>query len=205
MSSIPIISCPLQDSRGSFVGVFLFVELSFTCHLHLYYHQTPKICWTPVTSVSSLCILAVCPSAPLQPSCASFEWSIDSLGTEVLPLLSVPQLQMDEKWMEKNKPHMKAQVFTISGSGRGFVPLSGSFSLALVTPLCHKKNDFTFSMHSAASSSGCLFKDNEASICSLKSSVVCIALWSPDFWIIFSYCCLWNRFFVHFLIPICCL
>lgn len=78
--------------------------------------------------------------------------------------------------MEKNKPHMKARVFTISGSELGFVPLSGSFSLALVAPLCHKKNDFTFSMHSAASSSGCLFKDNEASICSLKSSVVCIAL-----------------------------
>lgn len=102
--------------------------------------------------------------------CVSFECSIESLGSEVLLLLSVLQLQMCEKWMEKNKPHMKAQVFTISGSECGFVPLSGSFSFALVTPLCHKKNDFTFSMHSAASSSGCLFKDNEASICSLKSS-----------------------------------
>lgn len=155
----------------------LIVELSFTCPLHLYYHQTQKICRTPVTSVTLSAIsLFVLQLLSHLHRCVSFECSIDCLGSEVLLLLSLSHLQMDEKWMEKNKPYIKAQVFTISGSECGFVPLSGSFSLALVTPLCHKKNDFTFSMHSAASSSGCLFKDNEASICSLKSSVICIAL-----------------------------
>lgn len=141
----------------------LIVELSFTCHLHLYYHQTQKICWTHqcVLSLQSCCLSF---SSGLQ-RCVSFECTIERLGSEVLLLLSVSQLQIDEKWMEKNKPHTKAYVFTKSGSECGFVPLSGSFSFALVTPLCHKKKDFTFSMHSAASSSGCLFKDNEASIC----------------------------------------
>lgn len=66
---------------------------------------------------------------------------------------------------------MKAQVFTASVSKRLSAPLSDSFSLVMFSFHIMKGRLFTFSMHSAASSSGCLFKDNEASVCTLKCSV----------------------------------
>lgn len=55
-------------------------------------------------------------------------------------------------------------------------------------------------------SSGCLFKDNEPSICSLKRSVSRTALWSRDFKIIFFPIVVFEiDSLSHFLIPICCL
>lgn len=73
-----------------------------------------------------------------------------------------------------------SQLLFSSVSERLSAPLSDSFSRHVLLSY-HEKNVFfsfffTFSVHSAATSSGCLFKDNEASLCSLKSSVSRTAL-----------------------------
>lgn len=80
-----------------------------------------------------------------------------------------------------------------------FLFLFVTLFLLLLSHLYVRKKKNTSSMRSTDSSSGYLFKDNEASICSLKSSLICGGLWSPDFLIFFSYCFLQNRFFVTFL------
>lgn len=106
----------------------------------------------------------------------------------------------------KNEPSDESRVFTASDHQRLSSPLTDSFSLVMFSLQIMKGRLFTFSMHSAASSSGCLFKDNEASICSLKCSVSRTALWSKDFMIIFFPIVVFEiNSLSNFLIPICCL
>lgn len=87
----------------------------------------------------------------------------------------------------ENKPSDESASLPSIGSRTSFCSADWQFLSCHVLSSNHERKAFylLYAFSCFFVSSGCLFKDNEPSICSLKRSVSRTALWSGDFMIIF--------------------